>query len=154
MSRHSSASATEADPARDAEKDDGSLRPDLETRTRTRSHLVDLEKQERQRQEREGRERAEQAWNEHENRVSHEFVVPGVVPVEEGDNDTEDDQNEEGAGGELSDRPVSVLDRVLSRASSRGNPGPPPDGGMKAWITGLFLYSWSGGGAGTAVEMS
>jgi hypothetical protein len=41
---------------------------------------------------------------------------------------------------ELDGRPSGVLSnvvsRVLSRASVKSDPGPPPDGGAKAWIAG------------------
>lgn len=33
---------------------------------------------------------------------------------------------------------TAVLSRVVSRASTRTNLGPPPDGGAKAWTTGRF----------------
>ena len=63
--------------------------------------------------------------------------------LEESDGDDGDGSGRGGrerptGGGEEDDRGVmSVLDRVLSRASAKSvNPGPPPDGGMKAWISG------------------
>lgn len=34
---------------------------------------------------------------------------------------------------------MRVLSKVVSRASTTANPGPPPDGGSKAWITGELL---------------
>lgn len=35
---------------------------------------------------------------------------------------------------------VKTLSRVLSRPESNFDPGPPPDGGARAWCTGMFLF--------------
>lgn len=36
---------------------------------------------------------------------------------------------------------AGVIERVISRTSTKSNwnPGPPPDGGKKAWMAGMFL---------------
>ncbi len=45
------------------------------------------------------------------------------------------------AEDELAEEPsgvVAVLSRVLSRTSAKScHPGPPPDGGLRAWVTGM-----------------
>lgn len=54
----------------------------------------------------------------------------------EGDNGDEDESEDEGE-----DNGPSVMDRVLSRVTSKSSvdPGPPPDGGWKAWGVCKFL---------------
>lgn len=49
--------------------------------------------------------------------------------------DREDEGREGGGRGGLG----GVLDRVVSRVSTKSswNPGPPPDGGVKAWTAGI-----------------
>ena len=44
----------------------------------------------------------------------------------------EDDESDHSQDGRLS----HVVSRVLSRTSIRSDPGPPPDGGTKAWLAG------------------
>lgn len=57
-----------------------------------------------------------------------------------------DEQGSDTAGehdGPSSAKPTggltAVLGRVVSRTSTKSAPGPPPDGGMKAWITGMTI---------------
>ena len=48
------------------------------------------------------------------------------------DSSGEEESEDEGSG---EDRPPSLVERVLSRVTSRSSvgPGPPPDGGWRAW---------------------
>lgn len=90
-------------------------------------------------------------------------AVPGVLLDDEsdlvgGDDEEEriDDDDDGGGGGGGAPRPsggiVGVLDRVVSRASTKSswNPGPPPDGGVKAWTAGEWAFTrpffWGKGG--------
>jgi hypothetical protein len=47
-------------------------------------------------------------------------------------NNIEDDETP--TGGRLS----AVVSRVLSKTSIKSNPGPPPDGGLQAWLMGIL----------------
>ncbi|KAI6783654.1 Major Facilitator Superfamily [Emericellopsis cladophorae] len=63
--------------------------------------------------------------------------------------EADDGHDDESSSDEGGDQP-SILDRVLSRVTSRSSvdPGPPPDGGMQAWsqcIAGHFVISNSWG---------
>jgi hypothetical protein len=68
-------------------------------------------------------------------------VLPGAPPVgTEPSKEAFVDPEEEARG-----RFGTAMDRVLSRASSKGtHPGPPPDGGWRAWIVGeiSFLHNF------------
>lgn len=80
-------------------------------------------------------------------------AIPGV-PLDDdddsdlvggGDDDESERQGDDNNGDDLP-RPsggiVGVLERVVSRASTKSswNPGPPPDGGVKAWTAGEWVY--------------
>lgn len=83
----------------------------------------------------------------------------GASPGDESDLDRDDATDEgayapgdgsddEGDATRPSSRIADVLDRVVSRVSTKSswNPGPPPDGGMKAWTAGeLRLVSFTSG---------
>lgn len=75
-------------------------------------------------------------------RNSNIQAVPGV-PLDEGDFDGQDAASQswrKGDGGEP--RPsgglAGMMERVVSRVSTKSswNPGPPPDGGVRAWTAG------------------
>ena len=62
-----------------------------------------------------------------------------IEAVQDDDEDDDDDaasqDKQQEGGGRLS----KVVSRVLSRTSTKSshwNPGPPPDGGLKAWLVG------------------
>lgn len=55
--------------------------------------------------------------------------------IEEDEKQTTTNNN---TGGGLS--LVKTLSRVLSRPESNFDPGPPPDGGARAWCTGMFFH--------------
>lgn len=59
------------------------------------------------------------------------------IPVD--DSDFLDLDQDNGPDAQASNVLSRVVSRVVSRASVKSNPGPPPDGGLKAWITGKSL---------------
>ena len=70
-------------------------------------------------------------------RDSNTQAVPGV-PLDESDFEDGGDRHAPGAGEDRGGRGIGVFglaDRVLSRTTSKSsfNPGPPPDGGLRAW---------------------
>lgn len=69
------------------------------------------------------------------NEDGREALAAEDATKDEDDSDLADEENVPSA-----DKPTggltAVLSRVISRASSNSSPGPPPDGGRKAWITG------------------
>lgn len=81
-------------------------------------------------------------------RGSNTQAVPGV-PLDEADFEgdaaqaggEEDESEPRRSGGVL-----GMVDRVVSRASTKSswNPGPPPDGGARAWMAGEWLLSLCG----------
>ena len=63
----------------------------------------------------------------------------GIDPAHSGDHDGHDsDSTDAGEIQPVQSRTQSVINRVLSTVASTGsiNPGPPPDGGLSAWVTG------------------
>ena len=65
--------------------------------------------------------------------VTNETPVPGAMPVGVQSQDVEVEEASEEERHGFS----ATLDRVLSRTSTKTpNPGPPPDGGLKAWMIG------------------
>lgn len=78
--------------------------------------------------------------------------VPGRPESEDSDIDGIDQHHEDDShdhekhtvkansngGGRLS--LVKTLSRVISRPESNFDPGPPPDGGARAWCTGMFCF--------------
>jgi hypothetical protein len=65
-------------------------------------------------------------------------AVDGDAILDEQDSDTAGDDDAP-SSIKLTGGLTAVLSRVISRASTKSNPGPPPDGGMKAWITGMMF---------------
>lgn len=63
--------------------------------------------------------------------------VGGILGPDDGYDDEDDDDPEEAGRGRL----PRVVSRVLSRSTSKSswNPGPPPDGGLKAWTAGEYF---------------
>ena len=68
--------------------------------------------------------------------ATDETPMPGTTPPGDGSRESgEYETAEEGRHGF-----GATLDRVLSRASTKSvSPGPPPDGGLKAWMIGMAL---------------
>lgn len=59
--------------------------------------------------------------------------------VEETDDDHDSESTRAGEIQPVQSRSQSIINRVLSTRSI--DPGPPPDGGWSAWVTGEFLQS-------------
>lgn len=71
-------------------------------------------------------------------RGSNVQAVPGV-PLDEADFiDGSEGSDEDGHGPDVTESARGGLEAVASRASSF-NPGPPPDGGARAWFVGESL---------------
>lgn len=82
-------------------------------------------------------------------RDSNSQALPGVQLDEDGQHGAAgpaeawktDDTLRRDEGGR--DGIAGVIERVISRTSTKSNwnPGPPPDGGKKAWTAGMFLLT-------------
>lgn len=80
-------------------------------------------------------------------RDSNSQALPGVQLDEDGMHDTAehtepwktDESPRRSASGR--DGIAGAIERVISRTSTKSswNPGPPPDGGKKAWMAGKFI---------------
>jgi hypothetical protein len=66
----------------------------------------------------------------YDNGTDSEMVTSEGVD-EDGDDSIEGEEPAEPQGGL-----ARVLSKVVSRSSTKSNPGPPPDGGVKAWTAG------------------
>lgn len=123
--RSSSSTISELDPSSDVEK--ASARS-VDQRGRVDRQSRDIEKQ------LEGQREVGQDGD----RASKAAISGEPFDAEEAAQHLQEEQRNGGDGAGEAGMLSRVLSRVLSHASTKSswNPGPPPDGGLKAWMAG------------------